>query len=438
VIDLATLIENLKKGNMPFYIEKIAADEKVRVEELTKGIVNGQIVVPSNNQLVKKKLVAIGKGLRTKVNANIGASPDFAEAAEELHKLEIVIEAGADTVMDLSIAGNLDLIRREILKRSTIPVGTVPIYQAAVEAREKAGSIINMTADEIFSVIEKQAADGVDFMTVHCGVTQEALQILRKRPRIANIVSRGGAIIASWMLYYDKENPLYEQFDRLLEISLKYDITLSLGDGMRPGCLADASDAAQFEELVTLGQLVSKSREAGVQVIVEGPGHLPLNEIEANVKLQKKICAGAPFYVLGPLVVDNAPGYDHIAGAIGGAIAAWSGADFLCYVTPREHLGLPDAIDVREGVIASRIAAHAADIAKGITGAADSDLQMAKARKELDWQKQLRLAIDQKKAKKAWKERIPAARGDCLPDGEGCSMCGDFCAMKLVSDFLKC
>jgi phosphomethylpyrimidine synthase len=437
VINLATLIEHLKKGNIPSYIKKIAEDEKVTVEELAKRIRNGQVVVPCNNQLMKEKLVAIGKGLRTKVNANIGTSPDFAQVEEELHKLDVAVRAGADTVMDLSVGGDLNRIRYEILKSSPVPVGTVPIYQAAVEAREKAGSIVSMTTAELFSVIERQAADGVDFMTIHCGVTKETLQILKRKPRVADIVSRGGAIIAGWMLYHDKENPLYEQFDRLLEISLKYDVTLSLGDGMRPGCLADASDTAQFEELITLGQLVKRCQEVGVQVMVEGPGHLPLNEIEANVKLQKKICADTPFYVLGPLVVDTAPGYDHIVGAIGGAIAAWSGADFLCYVTPREHLGLPDATDVREGVIASRIAAHAADIAKGVTGAADFDLQMAKARKELDWQKQLKLAIDQNKARKAWKERIPVSKGDCLPAGEGCSMCGDFCAMKLVSDFLK-
>jgi phosphomethylpyrimidine synthase len=307
-------------------------------------------------------------------------------------------------------------------------VGTVPIYQAGIEAVASHGAIVKMTAAELFGVIEEHARDGVDFITVHCGVTRQAIERLKKQGRVTDIVSRGGAFLTGWMLHNGLENPLYEQFDRLLDIAREFDVTLSLGDGLRPGSLADASDRAQFEELVTLGELVQQAREAGVQVMVEGPGHLPIDQIEANVKLQKTVCNGAPFYVLGPLVTDIAAGYDHITGAIGGAIAAAAGTDFLCYVTPAEHLSLPDAEDVRQGVIASLIAAHAGDIAKGVKGAAERDRLMSIARKRLDWEEQARLSLDPKHFRRAHSRKATA--------GAACSMCGQFCAMELAERYL--
>jgi phosphomethylpyrimidine synthase len=331
--------------------------------------------------------------------------------------------------MDLSTGGDLDLIRREIIKNTPLPLGTVPIYQAAIEAEKKNGSVNFMTADDMFDVIERQAKDGVDFMTVHCGVTLESIGKLKKNPRIMDVVSRGGALLISWILKNKTENPFYEQFDRLLAIARKYDVTLSLGDGMRPGAIADSSDPAQIQELITLGVLTKRAWEAGVQVIIEGPGHVPLNEIESNMKLQKKVCHGAPYYVLGPLVTDVAPGYDHITGAIGGAIAASAGADFLCYVTPAEHLGLPTTQDVRDGIIASRIAAHAADIIKGVPGAKEWDNRMSRARKNLDWEKQIELSLDPKKTSELRKSRTK--------DGSSvCSMCGNYCALKVMKESL--
>ncbi len=332
--------------------------------------------------------------------------------------------------MDLSTGGDLDEIRKAILKNSAVPVGTVPIYQTAIEAKEKYGKIVDMKADEIFEVIEKQAQDGVDFVTVHCGVTLKTLAALESAGRITSVVSRGGAFLLGWMIRNKKENPLYDQFDRLLDIAKKYDLTLSLGDGMRPGCLADASDSAQFQELIILGELVTVARKSEVQVMVEGPGHLPFDQIEANVKMEKSICNGAPFYVLGPLVTDIAPGYDHISCAIGATYAGVCGADFICYVTPREHLGLPTSQDVKDGVIAARIAAHAADIVKKIPGAGEWDLEMAKARRNLNWEKQINLAIDSEEAFKAYKER----KGT---EPDVCTMCGEFCALKLVSQYLE-
>jgi phosphomethylpyrimidine synthase len=331
--------------------------------------------------------------------------------------------------MDLSTGGNLVDVRRAILAASSVPVGTVPIYQAGIRAIEQHSAIVMMTVDDIFSVIEEHSRDGVDFITVHCGVTRSAIAALKEQGRVTDVVSRSGAFMIGWMLHNDRENPLYEEYDRLLEIAREYDVTLSLGDGMRPGCLADATDRAQVEELIVLGGLVERAWKAGVQVMVEGPGHVPLHQIEANVKLQKAICKGAPFYVLGPLVTDIGAGYDHITAAIGGAVAAAAGADFLCYVTPSEHLSLPDVEDVREGVIASRIAAHAADIAKGVKGAAEWDRQMAMARKRLDWKEQVRLSL-----RPDYSERV---HNKHTAGSEACSMCGSYCAMKLVGEFLN-
>lgn len=423
-----TLIGKLNLGKTSKRLKEATEQEKIEPEILAEKILKGRAVLPCNLRRKGIKAIAVGEGLSTKVNANIGTSEDYPYLKDELKKLEVAIGAGADTVMDLSTGGNLDQIRREIIANSSIPVGTVPIYQAVLEAKEKYGSIVELSANYLFEVIEKQAEDEVDFMTVHCGVTQKALQALQEQGRITEIVSRGGAFIAAWMLRHQKENPLYDNFDRLLRIAKKFDVTLSLGDGMRPGCLADASDRAQFTELLTLGELVREARKEGVQVMVEGPGHLPFDQIIANVQMEKEICEGAPFYLLGPLVTDIAPGYDHITSAIGGTMAAYAGADFLCYVTPREHLGLPTIEDVKEGVIVSRIAAHAADIAKGVKGAADWDLEMAQARKALDWHNQIRLSINPEKAKKAYQER----KGE---EQEACTMCGEFCAMKLVSQF---
>ncbi|MFZ2053793.1 MAG: phosphomethylpyrimidine synthase ThiC, partial [Candidatus Aminicenantales bacterium] len=371
---------------------------------------------------------AIGRSLRTKVNVNIGTSADFPSLADELRKVAVAVKYEADTIMDLSTGGDLRRIRRRILARSPIPLGTVPVYQAAIEAIDRRGSIVKMTVDDLFAAIEAQAQEGVDFMTVHCGLTQKAIDRLKKQKRVADIVSRGGAFHLAWMLHNDAENPLYAHFDRLLDVARRYDITLSLGDGLRPGSIIDATDRPQIEELLTLGELVQRAWDAGVQVMVEGPGHIPLDQVEMNIKLQKRVCHEAPFYVLGPLVTDIAPGYDHIVSAIGGAIAAAAGADFLCYVTPAEHLGLPTLDDVREGLVASKIAAHAADIVKGVKGALDRDLVLSKARKKLDWEAQQKLVIDPHKFAEIRKKRRSKSKA--------CSMCGEYCALRIVSRFL--
>ncbi|MBS3909012.1 MAG: phosphomethylpyrimidine synthase ThiC [Actinobacteria bacterium] len=426
---MATIIDDLKAGRVSDAAAAVAKEEGVAQELLVERLLKGTVVIPLNVNRRNAKVVAVGDGLRTKVNANIGTSEEYPHLDEELEKLSAAINAGADAVMDLSTGGPLVEIRRAIIERCPLPVGTVPIYQAAVLAKERRGTIVDMTAEDIFEVIEEQAREGVDFMTVHSGITWKSLDALERQGRVTDIVSRGGALTVGWMIHNQKENPLYEMYDRLLEIAREHDVTLSLGDGLRPGCLADASDRAQIQELLVLGELVDRARAVNVQVMVEGPGHMPFDQIAANMRLEKEICKGAPFYVLGPLVTDVAPGYDHITAAIGGTMAAVSGADFLCYVTPREHLGLPTTQDVHEGVIASRIAAHAADIVKGVKGAADWDLSMAKARKALDWNEQIRLAIDPGKAARAHGERKAA-------DIEGCTMCGDFCAMKIVAEHL--
>ena len=409
-------------------IEDISRDEGIAPEELIRHVANGQVVISGLDPDRSVKPVGIGRGLRTKINANIGTSRDHIDEEDELEKLQVAVDAGADTVMDLSTGGDLNRIRRRILEKSPVPVGTVPIYQAMVEAVEKNKTIKEL--DFLFDIIEQHAVDGVDFVTVHCGVTRSVLEKLKKSRRLMNIVSRGGSFLAEWMLSNDRENPLYEQFDRLLEIAARHDLILSLGDGLRPGAIADATDAPQIEELMILGELTKIAWERGVQVIIEGPGHVPLNQIETNIRLQKKICQGAPFYVLGPLVTDLAPGYDHITGAIGGAIAAGAGADFLCYITPSEHLRLPTAADVQAGVIASRIAAHAADIAKGVPGARKQDDAMARARMALDWEEQIRLSLDPEKAKK-----IHQTNGE--NKDETCTMCGEYCAIKVGKEFFQ-
>jgi phosphomethylpyrimidine synthase len=423
-----TQLELAREGTISPQMKAVAKSEGVAAEFIRQGVADGTIVIPSNIKHANLVPCGIGQGLRTKVNANIGTSSDYGDVNTELAKVRIAVDAGADAVMDLSTGGDIPTIRRAIIAASSVPIGTVPIYQAGIEAIEKYRAIVKMSADNIFAVIEENCRDGVDFITVHCGVTQPAIARLKQQGRVADVVSRGGAFLIGWMLYNERENPLYEQYDRLLELAKEFDVTLSLGDGMRPGSLADATDRPQLEELLTLGELIERARQAGVQAMVEGPGHLPLNHIEANVQLEKTICKGAPFYVLGPLVTDVAAGYDHITGAIGGAVAAAAGADFLCYVTPAEHLGLPDAEDVRQGVIASRIAAHAADIVKGVKGASDWDRKMSIARKKLDWTEQAKLSLDP--------ERSRQGHATHASTGTACSMCGQYCAMALMEKYL--
>ena len=423
-----TQLELARKGTVSPQIKHVAEKEGVGTDFIIQGLAEGEITIPANINHTNLVPCGIGKGLRTKVNANIGTSSDFCDLNTELRKLQTAIALGADTVMDLSTGGDISAIRRAIMNAGTVPMGTVPIYQAGIEAIENHGAIVNMSVDEIFTVIEDHAKDGVDFMTVHCGVTQASLARLKKQGRMADIVSRGGAFLIGWMLHNDKENPLYQYYDRLLDLALEYDFTLSLGDGLRPGCLADATDRAQVEELIILGELAEHAREVGVQVMVEGPGDLPLEQIATNVQLEKSRCRGAPFYVLGPLVTDIGAGYDHITAAIGGAIAAAAGADFLCYVTPTEHLSLPNVEDVKEGVIASRIAAHAADVVKGVKGAKEWDEQMSKARKALDWKTQAKLSLDPELSQQVH-SKIPAS-------GATCSMCGKYCAMAIVERYL--
>jgi phosphomethylpyrimidine synthase len=423
-----TQLEIARKGNISSQMKLVAQYEGLEAEFIRQGIEQGTIVIPANVNHTNLTPRGIGQGLKTKVNANIGTSSAIDDIESELEKLRVAVEAGADAVMDLSTGGDIAGARKAVMAACPLPVGTVPIYQAGIEAISKRGAIVKMTVDDLFDSIEAHARDGVDFVTVHCGVTQTAINRLRQQGRITDVVSRGGAFLISWMLYNECENPLYEHYNRLLAIAQRFDVTLSLGDGMRPGCLADATDRAQIEELLIIGELTQQAQEAGVQVMVEGPGHVPLNQIETNVQLQKCVCKGAPFYVLGPLVTDIAAGYDHIAGAIGGAVAAAAGADFLCYVTPAEHLTLPDTEDVRRGVIAARIAAHAGDIAKGVGGAVAWDTKMATARKRLDWEEQIRLAIDPEHARRM--------RSRSEYSGAACSMCGQYCAMDLMDKYL--
>jgi phosphomethylpyrimidine synthase len=424
-----TQLESARKGRITPEIEKVARDEGVDVDILVKRVADGTVVIPCNANRQMASVRGIGLGLRTKVNANIGTSADYPDIKDELIKLQVALEAGADAIMDLSTGGDLENIRKVIIERCPVPVGTVPIYEAAVRVAKERGSITRMTADDLFDVIESQAKQGVDFMTLHCGITRESVRRLKEQGRITDVVSRGGAFLVTWIVVNERENPLYEQYDKVLEIARRYDVTLSLGDGLRPGCLTDATDRAQIQELIILGELVKRARQAGVQAMVEGPGHVPLDQVTTNVQIQKRLCEGAPFYVLGPLVTDVAPGYDHITAAIGGAIAASAGADFICYVTPTEHLGLPTPDDVREGVIAARIAGHAADIVKGVKGAIDWDNAMAHARKARDWQQQIELSIDPAKAERIRKERRASS-------DEVCSMCSEFCAMKIVEEAL--
>ena len=412
------------KGNITQEMKDVAKNENIDVNKLVKLIADGKVVIPKNiNSNVKA--CGIGEGLTTKINANIGSSSKIDDLDLEINKAKLAVEYGADAIMDLSTGSDLKLFRKKIMEAIDVIIGTVPIYEAGVVTLAKGKEIVDMDPDDIFKAIENQAREGVDFMTLHCGITKDLVEKLEKQKRMMGIVSRGGTFMASWIKHNDLENPLYENYDYLLELSYEYDITLSLGDGLRPGCLADASDIPQIQELVNLGGLVKRAQDADVQVMVEGPGHMPLNQIKANMEIQKTICYGAPFYVLGPLVTDLAPGYDHITSAIGGAIAATSGANFLCYVTPAEHLSLPSLEDVKEGVIASKIAAEAADVARGLPQAWKREREMAKARREFDWERQFDLAFDKSKPRQY--------RDKCeLDDDEMCAMCGEYCAVKIA------
>jgi len=426
-----TQLEYARRGLITEKMQAAAEAEGVSPEFIRDGIAAGNIVICHNVKHANGTPLAVGAGLRTKVNANIGSSSDDTDMEKELEKARVAVKYGADAIMDLSTGGPVDEIRKAIIAETNACIGSVPLYQAALDAvRVKNKAIVDMTVDDIFAGIIKHAEDGVDFITVHCGVTRGTVERMKNEGRLMDVVSRGGAFTIEWMSYNNKENPLFEHFDKLLEITKEYDMTLSLGDGFRPGCLADATDRAQIHELLLLGELTQRAQEAGVQVMIEGPGHVPLNQIQTNIQLQKRLCHGAPFYVLGPLVTDIAPGYDHITCAIGGAIAAAAGADFLCYVTPSEHLCLPNVQDVRDGVIATRIAAHAADIAKGVKGAMAKDIAMAKCRKKLDWEGQFALAMDPDKARE-YRANSPVA------DHGACTMCGEFCAYKLMDDAMK-
>jgi phosphomethylpyrimidine synthase len=423
-----TQLKQARKGNVTQEMRKVAGKESVSPEQLRDLVARGLVVIPANVNHKNLDPIGIGKNLTTKINANIGTSGDFEQIEDELGKMDIVTRYKADTVMDLSTGGDIGQIRKALLANAQMPFGNVPIYEISVDSVRNGQVFVDLNFEDMIGYIIRQAQDGVDFMTIHAGLTRRAVEKVKLQKRKAGIVSRGGSLLTGWMLHNDKENPFYTHFDRILEVAAKYDVTLSLGDGLRPGSLADGSDWGQMEELLTLGELVKRSRDAGVQVMVEGPGHLPIDQIEMNIKLQKAVCLEAPFYVLGPIVTDIAPGYDHITSAIGGSIAGAAGADYLCYVTPNEHLGLPDHEDVKNGIIASKIAAHVSDIAKGIPGVMKPDEAMARARKELDWKKQEEVCLDPEKFRKIRENRSS--------NTDACSMCGEFCVYKILENLL--
>lgn len=412
-------------------LEKVSSVEGLSLEKLRRLLETGRVVIPRNAKR-DIALKAIGERMSTKVNVNVGTSKDFANLEDEVEKAKIAVKYGADAIMDLSTgnSSSLDETRRAILKEVDVPVGTVPIYQAGLEKAEER-AVVDMSADDMFNAVRKHAKDGIDFVTIHAGVNLNSLERLRKSERILDVVSRGGAFLVAWMIHNERENPFYDEYDYLLEIAKEYELTISLGDGMRPGCISDASDRAKYMETIILGELVKRAREEGVQAMVEGPGHVPLDEIEASVKTIKHITDFAPLYLLGPLVTDIAPGYDHFVSAIGGAVAGMYGADFLCMVSPSEHLALPSVNDIKEGTIVTKIAAHVADIVKEgqRERAKRMDDEMAYARKNLDWERQLELAINPEEAR-----RIRNSRPS---ESDACSICGDLCAIKLLKEFLK-
>ncbi len=425
---MSTLLLKAQRGEITPAMQQVAKEEDLPLEILVERITQGQIVIPNNHKR-QAKPIGIGKGLRTKVNASIGTSPDLIDLGMEVEKARIAEEYGADTLMELSTGGDLGKIRRTILDAVQLPVGSVPLYQSAVEAIEKSDSVLGMNAELIFKVLEEQLEDGISFMAVHCGINRLTLERLQKQGyRHGGLVSRGGASLIAWMLHHDKENPLYNQFERVVELFKKYDAVLSLGNGMRAGAIHDATDRAQIQELIINIELAETARKMGVQSMVEGPGHIPIDEIETNVILQKKMSHEAPFYMLGPITTDIAPGYDHITSAIGAAMAASYGTDFICYVTPAEHLALPNPEEVKTGVITARIAAHVGDMIK-LKKTRQHDWQMAKARRNLDWEKQFSLAINPEAARRIFEERKPR-------DAKTCTMCGSHCAIKVVNEHM--
>ncbi|MDD5439643.1 MAG: phosphomethylpyrimidine synthase ThiC [Candidatus Omnitrophica bacterium] len=418
------IIDSARQGIVTPLIRAIAGDEGVKPGMLLSDIASGVTVIPRNKYRTLKKPCGIGRGLRTKVNVNLGTSPDCSDVKTELKKLNVAVSGGADAVMDLSTGPEVRVTRRFLIARCPIPFGTVPIYEAVVKRHNR---LEDVTADDIIDVLKDHAEDGVDFVTLHVGVTRNIARMLERSKRLIAMVSRGGALLYKWMKIHRQENPLFARFDEVLDLAKEYDLTISLGDGMRPGALKDANDRPQFGELELLGKLQKQALKKGIQTIIEGPGHVPLDKIRDNVIRQKKLCHGAPFYVLGPLVADIAPGYDHITGAIGGALAASYGADFLCYVTPAEHLRLPSIDDVKEGLMASKIAAHAADIAKGNKSAWARDIQISKARAARDWEKQFTYALDPEKAR-LYRKSLKTSHRDV------CSMCSDYCPLKITED----
>lgn len=422
-----TQMQAARMGVMTSEMECALSGETISPEDLLKGVASGSIAIPANRSNGASKPCGFGAGLKTKINVNLGFSPECRDLEAELDKVRLSSRLGADAVMDLSIGAGTESFRRKVRGVWQGPLGTVPVYEAAARAADPAAEL---TVDHLLAVVEEHAADGVDFMTIHAGLTLECANRLRGGERVTDVVSRGGSVLLEWMLANGEQNPFFEHFDRVLDICQRHDVTISLGDGLRPGCLADATDAAQISELLTLGELTRRAWDADVQVMIEGPGHVPMHEVAANVQLAKKLCHGAPLYVLGPLVVDVAPGYDHITAAIGGALAAWHGADFLCYVTPAEHLRLPSLEDVEEGIVASKIAGHAADIAKGLPTARSWDDAMSHARRQLDWPKMIDLALDPEKPRR-YLETSAQAKGDV------CSMCGELCAVKRSSSALR-
>lgn len=422
-----TQMEAAKKGIVTPEMETVAKKENMDVNELMAFVAAGQVAIPANVNHTALSAEGIGKGLKTKINVNLGISGDAKNYDIEMQKVDMAIKFGAEAIMDLSNYGKTNTFRKELVAKSPAMIGTVPMYDA-IGYLDK--DLLEISAQDFLKVVKAHAEEGVDFMTIHAGINRRAIEAFRREGRKMNIVSRGGSLLFAWMMMTGNENPFFEYYDEVLEILGEYDVTISLGDALRPGCLADASDAAQISELIELGNLTKRAWEKDVQVMVEGPGHMAMNEIAANMIMEKKICHGAPFYVLGPLVTDIAPGYDHITSAIGGAIAAASGADFLCYVTPAEHLRLPDVDDVKEGIIASKIAAHAADIAKGVKGARDIDDKMAAARHKMDWDEMFEIALDGEKARRFFEQTPPA-------DRHTCSMCGKMCAVRTTNMILE-
>ncbi len=425
-MEYTTQMDAARKGIVTPEMEIVAKDERIDIKELMSLMAEGKVIIPCNKKHKSIHPSGLGSMLKTKINVNLGTSRDWKDIDMELQKVQSAVDMGAEAIMDLSSYGDTRRFRKKLTEECSAMIGTVPIYDAVVYYHK---ALKKITSQEWLDIVKMHAEDGVDFMTIHCGINKETAKKFKKNKRLMNIVSRGGSIIFAWMEMTGEENPFYEHFDEILDICREYDITLSLGDACRPGCLMDATDASQIEELITLGELTKRAWEKDVQVMIEGPGHMPINQIAANMEIQKTLCHGAPFYVLGPIVTDIAPGYDHITSAIGGAIAASSGASFLCYVTPAEHLRLPDVNDVKEGIIAAKIAAHSADIAKGVKGALEWDLEMDKARKKLDWEKMFTLAIDPEKAKRYREEAKPEKE-------DTCSMCGNFCAVKNMNRIL--